>query len=316
MSLPPRAPPIAAYWPSGHAADRPTLAQISALQWAFHASNPLIRPTVASPSVADPSFLPPSETPDGRWHLLARGLLGLHHYSSADGLTWTAIPGVVARLASRPHLIVERGRSFLATERGSAPLGPRNSTIELRSSADLFTWSAPRTLLRAALGWHRDGASDGVGSPCTARLHERFCLYYSAGGHIGLATSDKVDGPYLPDPDPILSPTGGFKDAGALTVLPVKDGLLGVQRSRRAGDQGIETAEIHLLGSTDGRNFSPLVGAPTPALAWPLPSSEAPALDLRWVEGHAMLYFNVANPGRWRSGGTAIGLAVGSPTPA
>lgn len=304
MSLPPRAPPVAAYWPTGRPHPPPSLASVGDMTWAVHAGNPLIQAALPSLELADPSFLPPSETPDGQWHLFARDLQGLRHYRSADGLRWSLLRGVVARLASRPHLLRERGRTYLVTERGHAPWSAGPPQIELRSSADLLTWTAPRALLRPSLPWHREGGIARVGAPCLLTVGDRFRLYYSAGqgGLLGVAEADHLDAAFTPEPEPLpsLGPAG---DPGALKVLACADGFLGVH-STLPGER--EGGEVRLLRSADGRSFEPLADTPIRTTRGP---SGAPALDARWDEGHLLIFFT-APGGRLGRGG--VGLAVGA----
>ena len=60
--------------------------EVAALTWSWDPGSPLIGPPFPSPVLADPTFLPPDATPDGRWHLWAHSLLGVHHHTSDDGL--------------------------------------------------------------------------------------------------------------------------------------------------------------------------------------------------------------------------------------
>lgn len=330
MSLPPRAPPLVAYWPTGAEAALPDLATFSALRWSEHAGNPLIRAPLPSPLIADPTFLPPSQTPDGQWHLFAHSLLGLHHYSSGDGLRWTLLPQVVARRALRPHLLVDRGRYHLAYEKVRLPVpwGTWTSHIEIRSSSDLYTWSDPRTLLRPCLPWHRRDSSEAVGNPCLVKVGERWRLYYSAGlvrledcgfdepAHIGVAESASLDGPFVPLQQPLLSPSDAdpFANlgAGAIKVLPLADGFAGFQNGIYRDNQGRSRSAIRLLGSTDGLAWTPRSDGPilAPDRGWK--SSHVYACDVRWVEGKALLYFNARDGWHWTRGREAIGLAVGA----
>ena len=63
-----------------------TLEELLALRWSLHPDNPLIRAPFPSPIIADPTFCAPDASPDGRWHLFAHSLLGIHHFTSADGV--------------------------------------------------------------------------------------------------------------------------------------------------------------------------------------------------------------------------------------
>ena len=78
--------------------------EIAALTWSWDPGSPLIGPPFPSPVLADPTFLPPDATPDGRWHLWAHSLLGVHHHTSDDGLAWKR-EETVARNALRPQIV-------------------------------------------------------------------------------------------------------------------------------------------------------------------------------------------------------------------
>ena len=89
-----------------------TRAEVAQATWSLEARNPLLRPPFPSPILADPTFLPPDETPDGRWHLFAHSLFGIHHYVSSDGIAWRR-RGRVCGNALRAFLYREGGRYHL-----------------------------------------------------------------------------------------------------------------------------------------------------------------------------------------------------------
>src|SRR5262245_35750830 len=140
----------------------PTVDRFVALAWSATRDAPVIQPPLGSPIIADPTFLLPHDTPDGRWHLVAHSIWGLHHFVSEDGLRWSR-PRLVVRHGMRPFLLRERATYHLFYERYPAfrlPLlwmpGLRwRSWIERRTSTDLVQWGAPRTVLRPSLPWHR-----------------------------------------------------------------------------------------------------------------------------------------------------------------
>jgi hypothetical protein len=62
------------------------------LTFVDHVSNPLITPPFPEFLIADPTFLPPDQSPDGKWHLFAHGImLGIHHFRSDDGVAWRRV---------------------------------------------------------------------------------------------------------------------------------------------------------------------------------------------------------------------------------
>ncbi|HSO04929.1 MAG TPA: hypothetical protein VLQ92_10640, partial [Candidatus Limnocylindrales bacterium] len=78
--------------------------EVAALTWSWDPRSPLIGPPFPSPVLADPTFLAPDSTPDGHWHLWAHSLLGIHHHTSEDGITWQR-QGTVARNALRAQVV-------------------------------------------------------------------------------------------------------------------------------------------------------------------------------------------------------------------
>ena len=307
-----------------------TRAEVAQATWSLEARNPLLRPPFPSPILADPTFLPPDETPDGRWHLFAHSLFGIHHYVSSDGIAWRR-RGRVCGNALRAFLYREGGRYHLLYERCRLMLPIRRSGwfshIERRASLDLELWSAPTVLLRPTLAWHAEpGRGEAVGNPCVLKIDGRYRLYYSAGlvrlsdcgfdepRHIGIAEADTLDGSFTPQSHPILSPAPDdpFANlgAGALKVLAVDDGFVGFQNGiywdRRTGHSG---SAVRLLASSDGLGFAP-VAEPflRPHAGWM--RSHVYAVDVRRVGDVLALSFNARSGWHWLAGREAIGRAT------
>jgi hypothetical protein len=309
---------------------RMTAAELARATWRLDARNPLVRPPFPSPIIADPTFLPPDETPDGRWHLFAHSLFGVHHHVSADGIVWrrrarvcgNALRAFLHREGGAYHLLYERCRLMLPMRRASW-----YSHIEMRTSTDLERWSDPIVLLRPSLAWHHEpGGGAAVGNPCLLRTERGYRLYYSAGlvrltdcgfdepRHIGIAEAPALSGPFAPRPEPILSPQADdpFANlgAGAMKVLPVDDGVVGFQNgiywdatARHSG------SAVRLLSSADGLAFTPL--APPflrPASGWM--RSHVYAVDVRRVGRELVLYFNARSAWHWLAGREGIGRAT------
>ena len=161
-----------------------TRADFAGLRWHEHADSPVIGPPALSPIIADPAVLAPADSQDGRWHLFAHSLRGIHHHVSLDGVRWRRLAGVAIRGGMRPHLTVTGGRYLMAYERPQVfvPVGlPWRSRIEARWSDDLLTWGEPAVLLEPSLRWHERGRSRSVGNPCLVRSGGGWRLWYSAG---------------------------------------------------------------------------------------------------------------------------------------
>lgn len=307
-----------------------TAAGLARATWCLDARNPLVRPPFPSPILADPTFLPPAETPDGRWHLFAHSLFGIHHHVSSDGIAWrrrdrvcgNALRAFLYREGDVYHLLYERCRLMLPMLRSRW-----YSQIEMRSSTDLERWSVPTVLLRPSLAWHREpGGGAAVGNPCLLRTARGYRLYYSAGlvrlddcgfdepRHIGVAHADAMTGPFTPEPDPLLSPEPDdpFANlgAGAMKVLASDDGFVAFQNGIYWDPVARHTGSaVRLLGSADGLGFEPL-GPPflRPGAGWM--RSHVYAVDVRCVDGEVHLYFNARSAWHWLAGREAIGRAT------
>lgn len=320
-----------------------TLTELAAGRWTVDPRSPLIHPPWPSPIVADPTFLPPTATPDGGWHLWAHSLLGVHHWTSADGLAWRR-QRTVARNALRPHIVPvgaagdARGAFRLTMERTRLmlPIGlPWSSWIESRGSADLHRWSSPVTLLAPSLPWHEAGRlGRSVSNPCLvlddeAAPERRWRLYYSAGltllrdcgfpepTYIGMATGPSPDGPFTPDPAPQLapSPTDAAANlaAGAIKVIRVADGWAGFQNAISwDAATGHSSSALRLLGSSDGiawRELAPVL-APT-GHGWM--ADFVYANDVRETATGLRLWFNARRGRHWLRGTERLGFAEFSP---
>lgn len=310
-------------------------AGFAALTWRLDDRNPLIGPPWPSPVIADPTFVVPEDGPDGRWHLFAHSLLGIHHYTSPDGVAWRR-EGTVVRNALRARLVRDGDTFHLLYEKPRAmlPIGPLPwaSRIDLRSSRDLVTWTRPRTLLRPSLGWHEEpGRGRAVGNPCLVRTEDGWRLYYSAGlvfledcgfcepRYVGVAEAPALAGPFVPHREPLLAPDPAGRwtnlGAGAVKVLAVTDGWValqnGIYRDPATGHSG---SAVLLRDSADGLVWSP--ARPAPVLAPGSPGwmrSHVYAVDVGLRGEELLLYFNARNGWHWRQGRESIGRAVAGP---
>lgn len=311
-----------------------TIDEFARLEWRTKRDAPVVRPPFGSPLIADPTFLLPHDTPDGRWHLFAHSVYGVHHFTSREGVAWSRA-GLAVRHAMRPYLLRDGGAYHLFYERYPAfrlpltvvpGLGWR-SWIEHRASPDLVHWGAPTIVLRPSLGWHRtQGRGAAVGNPTVLRDGHGFTLWYSAALvrvpdcgfdeplHVGRARSDAITGPYRPDPSPVLSPASDDPranlGAGALRVLRLDDGFVGLQNgigwnaeTRRS------TSAISVRTSTDGITWTYAHPAPIvmPTKDWR--AAFVYACDARRdPRGRWYLYFNGRDRAPMLAGREAIGF--------
>lgn len=313
-----------------------TMRQIGELTWVVE-PRPLIGPPWPSPIVADPTFLPPAA---GRrdWHMWAHSLLGLHHYRSADGLSWNRRE-TVARNALRPQILdlattpgpwvnpparyrlsYEKSRLFVPV------VGRWSSWIESRRSDDVTGWSRPTLLLEPGLDWHvSPELGRAVSNPCLCFAGDAgWRLYYSAGltlipdcgfpepTYIGVAFADSPDGPFRPERRPLLSPGEDYANlaSGALKVIRAIDGWVGFQNGI-TWDGTRSSSRIWVLGSEDGLHWHRLADRPAVEPVgdgWM--SSHVYALDVRDTDAGPRMYFNARDGAHWTKGHEKIGTAV------
>ncbi len=306
-----------------------SVAGLLAVEWREHEGNPLIAPPFPSPIIADPTFLPPGDTPDGLWHLFAHSILGIHHFTSRDGLAWERLPGAVCRGCLRAFLLKRDGSYHLFYERFLRLFPfPYRSRLEVRTSRDLLSWSEPAVILEPTLPWHREGCAGAVSNPCVVEEEEGFRLYYSAGlvylrycrfsepKYIGTAFPRDLPGPYQPAPEPVLQPAAGDRlanmGAGAVKVLKAADGYVGFQNGIYWDPAVSHTrSAIRLVASRDGLDWEVPEREPVlkPGSGWK--KGFVYALDVRAVGNRLWLFFNARDG--WLTGRESIGLALGLP---
>lgn len=294
----------------------------SELTWVEHPDNPLIEPPWPEWILADPTFLTPEKSPDKRFHLFAHTLMGIQHYTSTGGLNWRQEASLFQGL--RPFLYQEDGQHHLLYER----FGPSvEASIALRSSTDLVNWSEPQAVLRPTLPWH-GSVIRRIGNPCVVKARGEYWLFYSAGQvllkdcafpeprHLGLAKSSNLEGPYIAETDPFLSPSEDSRyhnlAAGSIKVLydEKRDKFWGFNNGIWTDEKNQSRSAILLLESDDGQTWrfvheEPIVG---PGEGWS--KALVYAMDVRERFGKALLYFNARDG--WLFGRERIGLLIGS----
>ncbi|RJO65071.1 MAG: glycosyl hydrolase family 43 [Myxococcales bacterium] len=297
---------------------------LETLTWTDHPENPLIEPSKPDWMIADPSVVTPADSPDGRWHLFANGIiLGIQHFASDDGVHWTR-EGKRLFLGIRPYLFKENDVFFLFYEKGASL---NRSVIAVRKSRDLKAWSEPVTVLEPSLAWEGKGLRTN-GNPCLVKHQDRYRLYFSAGWvflkdclflepkYIGVAEADAIDGPYRKHPDFLIGPSHDpfFRNlgAGSMKVIPPdEDGTWYAFNNGIYKDAaGKSRSEIHLLKSEDG--YAWRVVSKQPLLA-PTDSGWKRALVYAMhvvnYGGEWRMYYNARDG--WFIGKERIGLAVG-----
>ena len=319
------------------AARVPTVDDFVRLTWRATQDGPVIRPPAGSPIVADPTFLLPHDTPDGRWHLFAHSIWGVHHFVGDDGVRWSR-PRLAVRHALRAFLLREGAIYHLLYERYPPLRLPLlwlpglswRSWIERRSSRDLVHWSRPDQVLRPCLPWHRaPGRGEAVGNPCVVPVPGGYVLYYSASLvrvpdcgfdeplHIGLARAATLDGPWHAEPEPVVSPRPDDPrctlGAGAIKVVRLDDGFVGLHNGIALDESGASRSAISVCTSADGTTWryahpEPIVA---PTTGWR--ARFVYACDVRRdpAAGRWYLYFNARDRAAMTAGREAIGFVVG-----
>ncbi len=294
--------------------------------WNDYPGNPLIEPRWPEWMIADPTVLTPDDSPDGRWHLFANSLLGVHHFAGRDGVEWKYLRKV-GPMGMRPFVRRHGGVYFLFYEKFDPP--PFRSNIVVRRSDDLKKWSDEKTALSGSLPWHKSGIFKTRGNPCAVLWKDEYLLFYSAGvvflkdcmffepRHIGVARAASIEGPYVPDAEPIISPgpAGEFHNLGAGAIKVVADEENGVLWGFNNGiyidAENKSRSAILLIKSTDGVAWTP-VGGGRPILkpeAGGWKRALVYALDVRLIGNEAYLYYNARDG--WFIGKERIGLAIG-----
>lgn len=308
------------------------------VKWAPYGTGPIIKPPCGSPVIADPTALTPEESPDGKWHLFAHSIWGIHHFISEDGIDWGK-GKLLFRNAMRPNIVRDQGFYFLLYEkyRPFQIMFPWlkawkwRSRIMMRASKDLKKWSGADTIITPTLPWHRDiryGAS--VSNPCLVKSGPSYLLFYSASlvyikdcgfcepRYIGLAEAKKITGPYRLLEEPIISPDPSHDwynlGAGALKVHAVEDGFVGFQNGIYIDrDTRKSASAILLLNSHDGKRWVPARQEPIvrPTTGWQ--RSHVYACDVKYhlPQERFHLYYNARDDWHWSKGKENIGLVMG-----
>ncbi len=300
---------------------QPSLAE-KLCTWTEHPDNPLIQPPDGEFLLGDPTVLAPAESPDGKWHLFANSLLGIHHHVSADGIAWERLkPPLFSLGAMRPFILRDGGRYLLFYEQFS---GFDQSSIQRTESVDLATWSTPTTVLEPTLDWEKE-AFDTIGNPYVTHRDGKYWLYYSASTvfladagfneprYVGVATSDSLDGPWQKHPQPLLGPDPNvsWRNHGAGSIKLLDDEVNGQRIALENGiyldAEGHSRSAIAVLASDDGLKWREVCTGPVilPGVGWK--KALVYAFDTTREGDTIRLYFNARDD--WKGGVERIGLA-------
>ncbi len=220
----------------------------------------------------------------------------------------------------------------LALPLTALPLHPRwRSKICFQHSPDLERWSEAVALVEPDQDWTRDeGLGSSVSNPCLVRgPGDEWRLYYSASlswiedcgfcepRYIALARGTAPEGPFVPEPRPVLDPAGddtpGVLGAGSLKAIPLEDGWIGLQNKIYKDAGGRSRSALFILRSEDGLSWVPARKEPllAPAPGWTASHVYACDCRLRPSDGRWYLYFNSRDGWRISEGRERIGRIVG-----
>jgi len=314
------------------------LEDIRSIRWSDYSQDYIIDHPLLSPILADPTFCFPEDSPDGRWHLYAHSIWGIHHFLSPDGVKWKD-SGVSIANGMRPFLYHEAGVYYLFYERyrplsiimSAVKSWKWYSEIAVSRSTDLKRWSPPVSLVKPELEWHRSGDNRSVSNPCLVKRDAKYFLYYSASlvlipdcgfnepDSIALATAEHPEGPYELMSKPVIEVDKGDPwrnlSSGSLKAIVLDDGLAGFENGIYWDEAKKQSGSaIIVLKSQDGISWERLLQEPVlkPSTGWR--SSHVYACDVRYrrSEGKWFMYYNARNGWPVSEGQERIGLMVGA----
>lgn len=301
-------------------------------EFKLYENNPIIHNPMYSPVIADPSVLTPEISHDGKWHLFCHTFLGVHHYESADGISFKSCGRVVPR-AMRPDINLIDGKYYLFYERTKTLIGNAlsflgakwKSEIYCTESTDLKTWSKPHLVIGHTRPFEVDEKGQSISNPFLIKNDDTYCLYYSCGQtfikdcnfceptHISFAESKQPSGGYISRTQPIISPDKNNEYlnlcSGCIKVYRLKDCYIGLQNGIYQKN-GKSHSAIMLLKSSDGENFEFVKHFLMPQKCgdsnWM--AQYVYACCLTYYGGKLRLYFNARNVANNIQGRESIGL--------
>ena len=277
-------------------------------EWTDHPANPLIEPPRPEWLLGDPVVCTPDKAPDGRWHMMANTLRGIHRFVSPDGVAWGLAQWKVTA-GMRAFLLYEDGYRLFYEHY----LKPWRSRIETRRSDDLKTWSEPTVVLEPDLPWEM-GRMKTTGSPCVVRLDDgRYRLYYNANIvflpdckfpeplHFGVAEADRPEGPYVKRPEPILSPDAEvpWRNMGAGSMKVYREGTewIAYTNGIYKDAEGRSRSDVRRMTSPDGIDWrydgNEAIAAPEPG--WK--NALVYAMDVVAVGDERWMYYTTPETG-------------------
>ncbi len=252
--------------------------QVMDAEFQICSANPVLRPFDGSFIAADPSLLTPADSFDGKWHMFFHTNLGVYHFVSEDGVSFTKLQKIAGR-AMRPninridgiyYLFFEKMRSLAACALNLINLAKWKSEIYVTQSSDLLNWSAPKAVITNTREYERSERGTALSNPFLLRENGFNRLYYSCGltfikdcgfcepTYISFAESRDITKNYISADSPLISPDKNDPYlnlcSGCLKVYKLSDGYIGVQNGIYEKD-GQSHSAIILLTSLNGLDF-------------------------------------------------------------
>ncbi len=290
--------------------------------WTDHPDNPLVEPPRPEILLGDPAVVLPADAPDGRWHMFANTMLGIHHFTSGNGIRWLRCGKVGP--GWRAFILEDSGLFHMYYEVFTIP--QIRSHVELRVSEDLWEWRDRGTVLEPGLPWEGTVAHN-CGNPCVLKLEDGYRMYFSAGVvflrdlgfceplHIGVAHAESPAGPWEKRAEPLISPSADdpWRNRGAGAIKVIRDderqSFYGFNNGIYSDREGRTRSAILLLASADGLDWEQVYPEPIVSPGgdgWK--KALVYQLDVKRVGDEMWMYYNARSG--WRFGRERIGLAT------
>jgi hypothetical protein len=298
--------------------------------WKEYPANPIIEPAEENGLIGDPTVVLPEDAPDGRWHMFAYGLTGIHQLVSSDGISWKMYSSTLFNIGVvRPYVFKDKKSAspvfYMFVEKYDSMTA---SAMFYSTSGDLRNWDELKLLLKPEQTWETD-PNPTLGNPFLTYRQDlgNYWMYYSASNvlipecnfyeplNIGVATSDNILGPYTKRPDPLIQPdtSNPLRNMGAGSIKLLKEKAAGRFIALNNGiyrdGEGKSRSAIEVLSSQDGLKWDPVCSGPVVAPGgdgWK--KAFVYAFDTVRVGDQIRMYFNARDG--WAGGVERIGMAT------
>jgi len=239
---------------------------------------PILKPFDGSFVVADPSLLTPDKSHDKKWHMFFHTHLGIYHFISDDGISFTKVSKIV-KDAMRPninyidgtyYLFFEKTRPVLLNLLNFIGLAKWESKINVIKSKDLINWYDEHTVIDQTKDYQLLKKGYSISNPFLIKVDNKYRLYYSSSltyiedckfcepTYISYAESSDIESNYVSIDKPIIKPDKNNPYlnlcSGCLKVYKLQDGYIGIQNGIYEKD-GKSHSAIIMFSSLDGISF-------------------------------------------------------------